>query len=332
MTISTRPLWATRPLGALAILGLAAAAVVTTQSAASADLVTHCTGEADGVTVPGDLLVPADSSCVLQEVTITGDVQVEAGANLVLAGSAIAGDVQVAADGYVDAEGGSVAGDITSQGYGIWLDGTQAASVTVAEPSAEESAPFLYADAAELDGAIEVAAGDVYLVSTRVTGDVVTTGTTYTDVIDSTLLASLTVGASSFGTAVCDSEIDGNTHLHENAGPVHLGSGLIAECSGMSYFGSDLVVEGNTAGVVVRDAIVRGDLGGEGNDPAPHGQDNRVRGEQSGQFADLEPAPEADTLTREAGPADSGERLQGARADRHQEALEQAEEIGAASL
>lgn len=328
MTISTRP------LAALTILGLSAVGVLTTQSSASADLVTHCTGEADGVTVPGDLLVPADSACALQEVTVTGDVQVEPGADLILADTQIDGDVQVAADGYVDAVGGTVSGNITSEGYGIWLDGGQIGSVTVTESESEaEGGPsFLYVHDAELDGAIEASAAEVYLESARVAGDVASTGSTFTDIVDSVLLANLTVSASSFGSAVCDSEIDGVTDVSENAGAVHLGSGLLAECTGMNYFGSDLVVAGNTGGVVVRDAIVRGDLTGEGNDPAPHGQDNRVRGDQSGQFADLEPAPEADSFALEAGPAEDAERLQESRADRHQAALEKAEALGSAGL
>lgn len=326
MTISTRP------LAACAILGLSAVGVLTTQSSASADLVTYCTGEADGVTVPGDLLVPADSACALQEVTVTGDVQVEPGADLILADTQIDGDVQVAADGYVDAVGGAVSGNITSEGYGIWLDGGQIGSVTVTESDAEGGPSFLYVHDAEFEGAIEASAAEVYLESARVDGDVASTGSTFTDIVDSVLLADLTVSASSFGSAVCDSEIDGVTDVSENAGAVHLGSGLLAECTGMNYFGSDLVVVGNTGGVVVRDAIVRGDLTGEGNDPAPHGQDNRVRGEQSGQFADLEPAPEAGSFALEAGPAEDAERLRESRADRHQAALQQAEALGAAGL
>src|SRR5699024_8576656 len=143
--------------------------------------------------------------------------------------------------------------------YGIWLRGIEAGSVTVTEPGAEDGTSFLYAIDAQLDGAIGAAAGDVYLESTRVGGDVATTGTTFTDIVDSTLLADLSITASSSGVAMCDSEIDGTARVLENAGAVHLGTGLIASCTGMTYIGGDLEVADNTGGVVVRDAIVRGD-------------------------------------------------------------------------
>ena len=259
-------------------------------------------------------------------------MQVEPGADLVLTATEIGGEVHVASDGYFDAEGGSVSGELTSEGYGIWLRDTQAGAVTVTEPSAEDGTTFLYAIDAELDGAIGAAAGDVYLESTRVGGDVATTGTTFTDIVDSTLLANLTITTSSSGVAVCDSEIDGTARVLENAGAVHLGTGLIDSCTGMAYVGGDLEVADNTGGVVVRDTLVRGDLTGEGNDPAPHGQDNRVRGDVGGQFTDLEPAPGTDSFARDAGPAEAGERLLERRDERRQDALEQAAAIGAAAL
>src|SRR5699024_9935741 len=81
------------------------------------------------------------------------------------------------------------------------------------------------------------------------------------------------------GTAVCASEIDGATTFTGNEN-VQLGTGAgIIDCEDGNYFGDDVTVSDNTGAVDVSGNIIRGDLTGEGNDPAPTGSDNRVRGE-----------------------------------------------------
>jgi hypothetical protein len=82
--------------------------------------------------------------------------------------------------------------------------------------------------------------------------------------------------------------------------------------------------------VDVTDNIIRGDLTGSGNDPAPTGADNRVRGEASGQFAEL--APAARTMSAQSSTQDHQQELDDKRAERRGSAEEAAEIAGPANL
>src|SRR5699024_12567570 len=117
-------------MAALAFIGLCAVGVVGTGSAASADLVTHCVCEAEGVTVPGDMLVPEGESCALQGVTVTGDVQVAAGADLRLSASTVSGELALGSDASLDAGGGAVEGHISdTDPVGVVVEQTRAAAL-----------------------------------------------------------------------------------------------------------------------------------------------------------------------------------------------------------
>ena len=317
-----------RRLAALAVMGLGAAGVVGTGSAASADLVTHCVGEAEGVTVPGDMLVPEGESCALQDVTVTGDVQVAAGADLMLSASTVSGEVALNTDAYLDIGDSAVEGDITStDSFGVFVEQSQAASVAV---SAEEATPYLYAFDSQLSGAVDVSAGDVHIESTSIAGAVASANTTFTDIIDSTLAATLSVSGAADGSTICASEVDGAAAFQANTGPVQIGGAEDRQvCTGMNYFGADLTVAENTGGVDVSSNIVRGSLTGEGNDPAPTGEGNRVRGELGGQFTELQPAAELRALARTAEVQDT---MLTDRQDRQQSAKEAAAQAGQANL
>jgi hypothetical protein len=104
-------------LALASLAGVALAGAVTTT--ASADLVTRCVGTGGAVTVPGDLVVPAGKSCVLEGTTVEGKVTVQAGADLVVTDGVFKGVVVVAEDGYLDAYNTTEAGKVTSRGgYG----------------------------------------------------------------------------------------------------------------------------------------------------------------------------------------------------------------------
>ncbi|ACQ78432.1 hypothetical protein Bcav_0167 [Beutenbergia cavernae DSM 12333] len=244
------------------------------------------------MTVPGDLVVPAGESCTLDGTTVEGRVVVQTGADLIVSDGVFNGAVVVAADGYFDATGTLIAGNVSNRaGYGLYLESSTVGGNYIGAADAPDT--FLIAYDAQFDRRVEASAGEVTLESSWVAGAVTGTGTEYLDVLDSTLLADLTVTESIDGAVLCGSEVDGDVTYTGNGG-VQVGPGeLFWTCEDSAYVGGNLTISGTSVGVTLNDTIVRGDLGGEGNDPAPTGAGNRVRGEVSGQFVDLEPASDA---------------------------------------
>lgn len=321
----------TRRIAAFSTLALAVTGVAVTATTATAGLVTHCNGTGADVTVPGDLLVPAGATCVLDNVTVEGQTEVEAGADLVATDSTFNAGVIVSDDGFFDAVASSVATDVNNQGaYGVYLEDTAVEGHYLGEEADVEDS-FLYAFDASIGGGVEVALGDVYLDTTQVNGLVNTEGAAYTDIINSTIGQTLTVVGNEFGALVCASEVDGAATYTGN-GELQIGSGdSLTPCDEVNYFGDDVVINDTVGGVDVTGNIIRGDLTGEGNDPAPTGSDNRVRGEVGGQFTDLEPAAESLSMQseREVSPSDL---VLKEREDRRDAAVDEADEIGSANL
>lgn len=310
--------------GALA----AAALVAAPASTAHADLTTSCVGEAGEVTVPGDLVVPAGESCTLDGTTVEGQVTVRKGANLVVTNGTFKGKVIVQADGYLDLTDSTVEDRVSSRGaYGTYVSGSDLAGYT--ETGAGELVPFLYAEGASVDGSVVANKGEVYL-SDSTLKTVRATDVVYADVVNSTVAGQLEVSNAEFGSNVCASEVDRDATFDGNAG-VQLGSGaLFGECTGgANYFGGNVTISNSTQGVELNDNIVSGNLSGEGNDPAPTGADNRVRGDLEGQFADLQPA--ASTLARKA-PVDHSAKVEKKATDRKAAATAAAGAAGDANL
>jgi len=319
----------TRTVVALASLaGAALTGVVTTE--ASADLVTRCVGTGGAVTVPGDLVVPAGKACVLEGTTVEGKVTVQAGADLVVTDGVFKGAVVVAENGYLDAYNTSVAGKVTSKGgYGVTFSASSLAAGYAGQAPADESiVPFAYFEDSAITKNVQSVSGELYVGGSEVAGAVSGDGTSYADVINSTITKTFTVKNSPDGSVICGSEVDGAATWDGN-GPVQVGGGgLIDDCSDVNYFGGDVAISNNAGGVVVNGNIIRGDLGGEGNDPAPTGSDNRVRGEQTGQFADLQPAAAA----RRAAPEDHAAELKAKAGARKAAAVAEGEAAGSAGL
>lgn len=319
-----------RALAAASAVGLAATGIAVTATTASADLVTLCRGEAQDVTVPGDLRVPAGSVCVLENVTITGQVAVAADADLIVMDSTINGAVFVNSNGYFDANNSSMEANVTNRaGWGVFLEDSSVGGGYFGRDFDGGDDTYVYGLSTAFQGRVQVEQGEIYLDSSQVSGHVETTGTTYTDVLNSTLERTLTVSGSDEGSHICASEVDGLVTFTGN-GPVELGTGVTA-CDEVNYFGSDVVINDTSGGVDVTGNIIRGDLTGEGNDPAPTGSDNRVRGELAGQFTDLQPAEPSMSMQQDTEPSPS-DLVQDKRDERRGMALEEAEEIGPANL
>ena len=321
-----------RSVTLLSAAALAAAGIAATAGSASAALTTRCDGEASSVTVPGDLVVAKDTSCVLTGVTVEGEVRVQTGADLLITDSSVGGRVVVQGDGYFDASTSEIAGNVVSNGgYGVYLD-ESAVDGNYNGRAAEGASPFLYSYDSSISGRVNVAQGLVHLSGNTIGGNVTSENSEFTDILDSTVAGNLTVTGATEGTTFCAGELDGNASLTGNAG-VQLGSGgQKITCEGATYFGGDVTASDNTDGVDVTDTIIRGDLTGEGNDPAPTGSENRVRGELGGQFVDLQPAAKQRALMTQSAPADNAEELDTQRDERRAEAEKAAEQAGPANL
>lgn len=100
------------------------------------------------------------------------------------------------------------------------------------------------------------------------------------------------------GGLLCTSEVDGDLSYTGNGGLVQIGADAPVGPCGVSYVGGDVALTDNTDDVVISNAIIRGDLRCEGNDPAPTGEDNRVRGAAEGQCAELAASADASGRSR----------------------------------
>lgn len=265
----------------------ASVADLSTSDVASTDLVTLCTGTAGAVTVPTDLRVPADQTCVLVGTTVQGDVDVRPGANLIVQdGAVLEGDVQVRVNAYLEVVDGTVQGQTQlRQSWGAYADASDLQDVDV------RNSGFFYAVDSELTGHLS-RNSETSLESTWVRGDVNAQGDNLTDLTDSVVTGGLTVAQAENGSVICTSEIDGDSTIRNNGGVIQIGGQApFADC-GTNVFGADLTLRANnTTETSMWGAIVRGDLACTGNNPAPIGDDNRVRGAATGQCSDLQPAP-----------------------------------------
>ena len=67
-------------------------------------------------TIPGDLIVPAGSTCTLTDATVEGDVQIERGGSLLDTASTIDGDLRSSGAAWLDVQGGRIGGSVQVQG------------------------------------------------------------------------------------------------------------------------------------------------------------------------------------------------------------------------
>jgi hypothetical protein len=259
---------------------------------ASAGLTTFCEGDAGAVTVPGDLRVAATKSCVLDGTTVTGTVTVEPGANLVVTNGNFQKEVVLQDDSYFDARGTTFGSTVTAtDAYGFFLAGTRSGTVKVAPNAHPDRATYSYFNGATVNGDIATTKAEVYAESTNVSGNVTGTGVSYLDIVNSVVSKDFSVSGAPLGSVFCANEVYGNASYTGNPGTLQVGSdGPIAACAQASFFNGNVTIANNTGGVTLGNTIIRGNLDGTGNDPAPTGSGNRVRGTTGGQFVNLAPA------------------------------------------
>lgn len=257
---------------------------------AQGSLTTRCVGEGGDVTVPGDLVVPAGETCWLDGTIVHGKVQVRKKADLVVSDGTVSGEVHAAKGAYVDITDTKLGGNVVSDNaYGTYMDNSTVTGAVDARNSGNDNDGFVYAMDSRVAKRLHAEVpGEVVVERSHVTGPVTGVGTEYTDVTDSTLDHKLSVTNNAKGGTLCDSEVYGETSYSGNKYATQIGGdGPVTSCDGVSFFGGNVTVSDNNGKVRVSDTIMRGDLSGDNNDPAPRGENNRVRGTRSGQFKDL---------------------------------------------
>lgn len=284
----------------LATAALVAGSVTALSTPATAALITICNGTAEDVRVPGDLVVRPGQSCDLTNVDVAGSTRVGPGADLIVTGGTFSGPVNLRSDAYFDAVDATVEGNLVNRGYGVFSEGSTFAGNVVTR-GADGAVPFIFTLDTDVAGNVDSVGAETLLDGTIVSGDVRGVDGSYTDLFDTAIDGGLSAIGNEFGAIFCESEVYGDAVYTGNAYGIQLGTtGALADCDGASFWGGDVSVNDNLGGVEVSGNIVRGNLSGENNDPAPVGENNRVRGEVSGQFAELAPpaaaAPQSRTM------------------------------------
>lgn len=312
----------------VAISGLGAAP-------AHAGLTTYCNGTAGEVTVPGDLVVPADVTCDLTGTTVTGDVQVDSGANLIGEGVSIDGQVTGDVDAYVDLVDSAVAGELRlDSSYGAVLEDSAVDGRVTNNSGAEAPVGFVFAIGAELGENLVAQSGEVYVEDSVVAGTVDSRNAVYTDLYGTFVDGNLVVEENAEGSMLCAVVVQGDSQITGNPGPVQVGSdGPATDCDGASYWGADVQVDGNTGGVVIDENIINGALTLADNTPtAQVGDNNLVRGGISGPHEPIQAEePRLQAFSAEAG-ADHADKIQDRVDERRDAAQQQAAAAGSANL
>jgi hypothetical protein len=247
--------------------------------------VSLCSGTAEGFTIAGDLAVPAGASCTLINSTVRGNVVVRADANLSLDESTIRGNLTVRTNGFAGAIGSSVGGvTMLREAFGVAAEESDLAGGVNARDSG-----FFFSDGTN-HGQVVSNTGQTVIISGWVSGNLRTTLDLLTDVRDTVVTGGFTVDQAELGSVVCRSEIDGNAAVRGSGDLIQLGgSAPVTDCE-FNVFGGNVTLADNTAEIVIGGNVIRDNLACTGNASAPTGSDNRVRGEATGQCAELAPA------------------------------------------
>lgn len=322
------------------LASIAAAGLVAVGAAApaNAQIVSFCSGVAGDVTVPGDLIIRADDWCMLEGTTVNGDVTVRAGADLVTTDGELNGRVVVRSDSYLDITNTVVTGRvILRDAYGLLAVDSDLGEHLVTR-QVEQDAPSgaVLTIGSSVAGNINAQVGAVWLGDSTMAGAVVGNGADYVDLDNSVVDRQLRVSNALDGSVICDSEVYGPVTYTDNQGPVQFGGDtLTAGCESANYWHNNVSIDNTAGDLHITENIIRRDLTGEGNDPAPAGEGNRVRGATGGQFDDIAPADGGPSLSAQQSrelESDRGEQLRYRLEDRRDSAVQQANALGAANL
>lgn len=233
-----------------------------------------------GQTITGTLVVPAETSCVLDDVEVVGDITVGIEADLFATDVTVTGSVTVDPDAFVDFVSSEIQGDLD----GLVPFGTVLENSTLGGDLSSSLSLLALVIDSDVEGDVRLIGGprgftDVFLETARISGDVTADRSEIADVINSTIEGSVDILRARDGSIVCENEIDGNVRLANGAGLIDIGSGFGCE---VNYFGGDVTIQNQSGTPTIDNTIIRGDLVCTGNGGV-EGNNNRVRGEATGQ-------------------------------------------------
>lgn len=317
-------------VGSAALLAVAAA--VTSAPSAEAGLVTSCNGYAENTTVKTNLIVPEGANCELVNVNVKGDIVIKKDATLIANKGTYQGKVNIGENAWLDMIDGRVNKDVNSDGGNAYIVASDLrGNYNASGGDFEFDTVAHQLTQTNLAGSINANTPATFdIQSSTIEGPATSQGTGFFSITDSVLKDSLTVENAENFPYICKSEVYGDARYSNNPdGPV-IGSYNYVGCTGMNYFGGNLTVEANGPSEVSNN-IVAGDLSGEGNSYV-WGQDNRVRGQVSGQFVDLKPEPSYKPQGKAESKADkpSADKSKKAAEERRDEARAKAKAAGKA--
>jgi hypothetical protein len=242
-------------------ISAAVALVVASPAQGQAAAPTVCTGTLGAVTVSG-VVVPDGAACVLDGTKVDGGITVGARAALQTSSVTVKRDVTLTNSGRLLATGTAVGGTVSSTATGLinFTDSVVASNVTVSQ--------------------------DTTFAATRlgVGGDLRGSQLNRLDLANSWVGGAVVADGAFAGSRFCGNLVGGNAEFLAGGAAIQIGGS--SSCAG-SRVGGDVVVNDNQAEITIGGNTIYHNLSCAGNDPAPTGSGNDVRGSKLGQCAAL---------------------------------------------
>lgn len=295
---------------------------------------TECTNARTGETLTGEILVPANAACYLDDTTVTGHLVVDDGASLILNESTIHGPITLHNDGFIDATDSTVEGPVLATNSEAYFN-TSDVNGAVMFTGAEGADRYFLTEHSTITGSTVINDAMVYASETEFSGTFTANNGQYADIIDSIVNGGLNMVGNDAGVMVCGTEVTGNTWLAENK-DVTVGLKGQGFCVNPNEFSQGLLINNNTGATRLSHSTINTMLAGYDNEKKPiigKGVDaERVYG----QFVGLvpargakDPAPHAEedgmmTIFGNTTADDHAQELRNRRQARRAAALEQA--------
>lgn len=286
-------------LSCVAMASLVAVGLAPAPSQAQA---TVCTSSLTGVSVSGDIEVPAGEACTLTNVAVPGNATVGAGADLFLIESNVSGALIVTTSAFAQVTGSTISVQVSLvDAFGLLVENSTLSSGVAVNGG------LFFSTASNLSGSVTSSNGWTFIEAGQVSTNVITVGDQASDLSDVSMSGQFQVDAATNGSVVCRSSISGQLLVTNSGGLVQIGGDQpVADC-GSNLVNGEIRLEDNNAGdIVVANNLVFGNVNCFNNTPAPTGSGNMVNGSATGQCAGLGAgsAPQAAPLAEPASQED----------------------------
>jgi hypothetical protein len=267
-------------LSCVAVATLLAVGLLPAPSQAQA---TVCTDSLTGVSVNGDLEVPAGEACVLTNVVVPGSVTVGAGADLFAIQSSISGALTLGSSAFAQVTGSTLstrAGLVDA--FGLLVENsTLSAGIDV-------DGGLFFSTGTNISSSVVSDGGWTFIEAGQMSGDVLTIGDEATDLVDVSMSGLFRVTSATNGSVVCRSTVSGRIEVISSGGLIQIGGDQPAPDCGSNLVNGEILLDGNNADdIVVANNLIFGNLICVDNTPAPSGSGNEVNGNATGQCAEL---------------------------------------------